>query len=60
VAAALEADLLGAVPEAWLLPGADAGGAAGVRSRYAEWFAARLRSTDAFLEEAAHARSAHV
>jgi hypothetical protein len=60
VAAALEAGLLAEIPDAWLLPGADPGGAAETRSRYGAWFAARLQSTAGFLAEAAHARSAHV
>ena len=59
VRALLEQGLLGNVPDAWLPPAEGAAGAAGVRALYAEWFAARLEATD-FLEEAAHARSAHV
>jgi hypothetical protein len=60
IAASLDAGLLDDVPDAWLTADRPGDDARAVRNAYRAWFAARLESTAAFVEEAIHARSAHV
>jgi hypothetical protein len=55
---ALVADLVAALPDAWLPPDAAVGDAAGQRAAYRRYLARRLEAPRAFVEEAERARAA--